>query len=143
VSNDLATALQSLPHGPEFRFVDRLTQLQPGHHASGEYTVRGDEPFLRGHFPGQPMMPGVLLVEAVAQLAGTVAQSDPAIAPLPGLKLTALRGVKILGSARPGQLIQLEARVTGRLGNLIQAQGSATVDGRPILVADLTLSGEG
>jgi 3-hydroxymyristoyl/3-hydroxydecanoyl-(acyl carrier protein) dehydratase len=89
------------------------------------------------------MMPGVLLVEAVAQLAGTVAQSDPAIAPLPGLKLTALRGVKILGSARPGQLIQLEARVTGRLGNLIQAQGSATVDGRQILVADLTLSGEG
>jgi 3-hydroxyacyl-[acyl-carrier-protein] dehydratase len=142
VSKDLTSALQSLPHGPEFRFVDRLTELEPGHHACGDYTVRGDESFLRGHFPGQPLMPGVLLVEAVAQLAGIVAQSDPAIPPMPGLKLTALRGVKILGSAGPGQVVQLEARVTGRLGNLVQAQGSAAVEDRQILVADLTLSGE-
>jgi 3-hydroxyacyl-[acyl-carrier-protein] dehydratase len=142
VSSDLERALAFLPHGPEFRFLDRLTRLDPGQTGTGEYTVRGDEPFLRGHFPGQPMMPGVLLVEAAAQLAGTVAQSDPKISPLPGLKLTALRAVKMLGSARPGQTIQLEARVTGRLGNLIQAQCSASVDGTQILQADLTLSGE-
>ncbi|MFA6547132.1 MAG: beta-hydroxyacyl-ACP dehydratase, partial [Limisphaerales bacterium] len=73
----LAQALAFLPHGPEFRFVDRLTVLEPGVRGEGEYTVRGDEPFLRGHFPGDPMMPGVLLVEAAAQLAGIVAQSDP------------------------------------------------------------------
>lgn len=87
-------------------------------------------------------MPGVLLVEAVAQLAGTVAQSDPLIPPLAGLKLTAIRGAKILGSARPGQVIRLSARVLGRLGNLIQVQGSASVDGTPVLQVDLTLSGE-
>src|SRR5207237_1381908 len=81
-----------LPHGPEFRFLDRLLSLEPGKSAAGEYAVRGDEPFLRGHFPGRPMMPGVLLVEAAAQLAGVVAQSDQAIPPLPGLKLTAIRG---------------------------------------------------
>src|SRR4051812_44250405 len=112
----LSKALASLPHGPEFRFLDRLVSLDPGRHGIGEYTLRGDEPFLRGHFPGDPIMPGVLLVEAAAQLAGTVAQSDPGIPPLPGLKLTAMRGVKILGAARPGQAIQMEARVTGRLG---------------------------
>lgn len=138
----LAIALASLPHGPEFRFLDRLTHLDPGQSGAGEYTVRGDEPFLRGHFPGQPLLPGVLLIEAAAQLAGTVAQSDPQIAPLAGLKLTALRGVKILGTARPGEIVQLEARVTGRLGKLIQAQATARVNGQIILQAELTLSGD-
>ncbi len=139
---DLSTVLRSLPHGPEFRFVDRLLTLEPGREGTGEYLVRGDEPFLRGHFPGHPLMPGVLLVEAVAQLAGTVAQSDPLIPPLAGLKLTAIRGAKILGSARPGQVVHLSTRVLGRLGNLIQAQGSASVGGTSVLQVDLTLSGE-
>ena len=102
MSDSLTNALRALPHGPEFRFIDQLVALDPGVSGSGEYTVRGDEAFLRGHFPGDPLMPGVLLVEAAAQLAGVVAQSNPNIPPLSGLKLTALRGVKILGSARPG-----------------------------------------
>ena len=135
-------ALASLPHGAEFRFVDRLVSLEPGKHGVGEYTVRGDEPFLRGHFPGQPLFPGVLLLEAAAQLAGTVAQCDPQIPPMPGLKLTALRGAKIFGTAAPGQVIQIHAHITGRLGNLVQARANASVEGTPILQVDLTLSGE-
>jgi 3-hydroxyacyl-[acyl-carrier-protein] dehydratase len=142
MNDPLVAALSSLPHGPEFRFLDRVVSLEPGQSGAGEYTVRGDEPFLRGHFPGAPLFPGVLLVEAAAQLAGTVAQSDPHIPPLPGLKLTALRNVKILGTARPGGVIRLEARVTGRLGKLVQAQASATVAGQTVLQAELTLSGE-
>jgi 3-hydroxyacyl-[acyl-carrier-protein] dehydratase len=142
MNDPLPEALNRLPHGPEFRFVDRLLNLDPGKNGVGEYTVRGDEPFLRGHFPGQPLFPGVLLVEAAAQLAGTVAQSDPQIARLPGLKLTAMRGIKILGTAKPGEVIQLEVRITGRLGNLIQAQVSASVNGEIVLQGELTLSGE-
>jgi 3-hydroxyacyl-[acyl-carrier-protein] dehydratase len=140
--NDLDKALASLPHGPEFRFLDRLLSLEPGKMGSGEYQVRGDEPFLRGHFPGQPLFPGVLLLEAAAQLAGTVAQSDPQIPPLAGMKLTALRSVKILGTAAPGEAIQLQAHITGRLGNLVQARVSAWVNGDVVLQAELTLSGE-
>ena len=86
-------------------------------------------------------MPGVLLIEAAAQLAGVVAQSDPTIAPLPGLKLTALRNVKILGTAKPGETIHLEARITGRFGNLIQAQAEASVANTTVLKAELTLTG--
>ena len=141
MNDPLVTALKSLPHGPEFRFLDRLVSLEPGMAGVGEYTVRGDEPFLRGHFPGQPLFPGVLLVEAAAQLAGTVAQSDPQIPPMPDLKLTALRNVKILGTARPGETICVEARVTGRLAHLVQAQASAAVAGQTVLQAELTLSG--
>jgi 3-hydroxyacyl-[acyl-carrier-protein] dehydratase len=142
MTDPLTEALASLPHGPEFRFIDRLTALVPGQTGSGDYTVRGDEPFLRGHFPGQPLMPGVLLLEAAAQLAGTVAQSDPNIPPLKNLKLTAIRGAKILGSACPGETIQLKARVLGRMGNLIQTQATACVGERTVLQAELTLSGD-
>jgi 3-hydroxyacyl-[acyl-carrier-protein] dehydratase len=138
----MSDPLDSLPHGPEFRFIDRVLKLEPGKSGSGEYTVRGDEPFLRGHFPGQPLFPGVLLVEAAAQLAGTVAQSDPNISPLAGLKLTAMRGIKILGTACPGEIIYLEAKILNRLGNLIQAQVSAAVNHQTVMQGELTLSGE-
>ncbi len=142
MADPLASALSFLPHGPEFRFLDRLVSLESGVRGTGEYTVRGDEPFLRGHFPGQPLMPGVLLVEAAAQLAGVVVQSDPRVPPLPGLKLTALRGAKITGSARPGEIIHLEARVLARLENLVQARATARVGDRLVLEVELTLSGE-
>jgi len=139
--NELETALNLLPHGAEFRFLDRLTQLDGGKSGDGEYKIRGDEPFLRGHFPGEPIFPGVLLVEASAQLAGVVAQSDPQIPPLKNLKLTALRNVKILNAAKPGETIELHAEITGRLGNLVQAQATAKVAGKIVLTAELTLSG--
>ncbi|HOP96925.1 MAG TPA: 3-hydroxyacyl-ACP dehydratase FabZ family protein [Verrucomicrobiota bacterium] len=132
-----------MPHGPEFRFIDRLVELDPGRSGVGEHTVRADWPFLRGHFPGDPLFPGVLLVEAAAQLAGTVAQCDPGIPALPGLKLTAIRSVKIFGSARPGETLRVSARITGRLANLIQAAVNITVNGQLILRGDLTLSGQG
>ena len=135
-------ALTQLPHGTEFRFIDALTALDPGKSGSGEYRVRGTEPFLKGHFPGEPLFPGVLLLEAAAQLAGVVAQCDPRVGPLPGLKLTAIRAVKILGSARPGEVIQLAAEVHGRLQNLVQARAEAHVNGTKILEATITLSGE-
>jgi 3-hydroxyacyl-[acyl-carrier-protein] dehydratase len=142
VDNALANALALLPHGPEFRFVDRLLSLDPGRMGVGEYLVRGDETFLRGHFPGEPIFPGVLMVEAAAQLAGIVAQSDQQIPALSGLKLAGFRAVKITGSARPGEVIRLEARLTGRLANLVQATTAAWVQDQLVLRAELTLSGE-
>jgi len=84
----------------------------------------------------------VLMLEAAVQLAGTVAQSDPKVPPMPGLKLTAVRGAKILGTARPGEVIRLEACVVGRLNNLVQAQASASDNGRLVLQAEFTLSGD-
>ena len=140
--SDLIRALSLLPHGLEFRFVDRIISLVPGKEGSAEFTLRGDEPYLRGHFPGEPLLPGVLLVEAAAQLAGIVAQSDPAIPPLRGLKLTAIRNAKILGTARPRENVLLRAEVLGRMNHLIQASAAADVNGRTILETMITLSGE-
>jgi 3-hydroxyacyl-[acyl-carrier-protein] dehydratase len=140
--SDLAKALALLPHGKDFRFVDNLTKLDPGKTGTGSYLVRGDEPFLRGHFPGHPIFPGVLAVEAIAQLAGVVAQSDPKITPLLGMKLTSIHGAKIRGTAKPGETIFLEATILGRMGNLIQAKGVARIGENIILMTELVLSGD-
>jgi 3-hydroxymyristoyl/3-hydroxydecanoyl-(acyl carrier protein) dehydratase len=121
--------------------VDRVLGLVPGKEGTGEYRLRGDEWFLRGHFAGEPLFPGVLLIEAAAQLAGIVAQNDPVVPPLAGLKLTALRAVKILGTARPGETVRLQARITGRLGGLVQASADAFVGDRAVMNAELTLGG--
>ena len=134
------TALDSLPHGAAFRFVDEVTQLEPGRSAAGRYRVRGDEAFLEGHFPGSPLMPGVIMIEALAQLGGIVAQSDPGIPPAAGLLLTAVRQAKITGSAVPGEFLELSAAVIGRLGALIQVEGTIHCGGRQLLSAQITLS---
>jgi len=141
VHDALQAALDALPHGAEFRFLDRLTALEPGKRGTGEYTPRGDEPFLRGHFPGEPLMPGVLLIEAAAQLAGVVAQSDPAHTPLRGLKLAAVRAAKISGTARPVETVHIEAEITLRMGPLIHARASASVSGRMVLQCEVALAG--
>ncbi len=138
---NLEEALNHLPHGPEFRFLDRLIELSPGVEGSAEFTVRSGEYFLRGHFPGEPILPGVLLIEAAAQLAGVVAQSAPDQFPLRSLRLTALRQVKILGAVVPGQTVLLHARIVGRLGELISADAQAFVEDKLVLSANLSLSG--
>lgn len=138
---NLKEALQALPHGPEFRFVDELESLEPGRAATGWYRLKPEAEFWKGHFPGQPLLPAVLMIEAIAQMAGVAAQSDPAIPPLPDLRLTAVRGVKIYGTAMPGEVLHLEAEVQGRMGPLIQAGGRVRVEGRLLAEGQVTLSG--
>jgi 3-hydroxyacyl-[acyl-carrier-protein] dehydratase len=135
----LEEALRLLPHGPEFRFVDRLLSLRPGQQGVAEYRVRGDEPFLRGHFPGEPLFPGVLLLEAAAQLAGVVAQSDPNLPLQSGLKLAAVRHVKILGTVGPGETMELEARIVARMGPLVHLSVAATAAGHLLMQGEVTL----
>lgn len=138
---DLQAALRSLPHGPSFRFVDELVSLVPGKEAAGIYQVRGDEAFLEGHFPGHPMMPGVILIEAIAQLGGVVAQTDPEQEPMSDLRLTGVRAAKILGAAVPGETLEISAKVEGRLGGLVQIDGEVRVGDRALASARITLSG--
>ncbi|RBP35674.1 3-hydroxyacyl-[acyl-carrier-protein] dehydratase [Roseimicrobium gellanilyticum] len=133
--------LDSLPHGPEFRFVDAIVELEPGRRAVGTYLLKGSEDFLRGHFPAQPILPAVIMVEAIAQVAGVALQSDSQIPAMPDLRLTAIRNVKILGTAVPSETLQIEATIQGRMGNLVQAAGSVRVGDRLIAEGQVTMSG--
>lgn len=132
-----------MPHGPEFRFVDVVVELDPGVRAVGNYLLKGSEDFLRGHFPAQPILPAVIMVEAIAQVAGIALQSDPFVPPMPDLRLTAIRSVKISGTAVPGERLTIEASVQGRMGNLVQATGRVRVGERTIAEGQVTLSGGG
>lgn len=142
MSPNLQTALRSLPHGPSFRFVDELVSLDPGHQASGIYRVRGDEAFLTGHFPGNPMMPGVILIEAIAQLGGIMIQTDPEHPAMSDLRLTGIRAAKILGAAVPGDVLEIRVKLEGRLGGLAQVEGSVSGHQGILATARITLSGE-
>lgn len=139
---DFTDALASLPHGEAFRFVDEVTVLEGGKSGEGIYQVKGTEAFLEGHFPGNPLMPGVILVEAIAQLGGVVAQSDPDIAPLKDLRLSGIRAAKILGAAFPGEQLRVKATVEGRLGGMIQIVGSVEGPNGALAEAKVVLSGQ-
>jgi len=141
MSTDLESALDALPHGPSFRFVDELLSLMPGVAATGRYRVKGDEAFLEGHFPGRPMMPGVILLESIAQLGGIVAQTDHELGAMDDLRLTAVRSAKILGAAEPGEVLVISAKVEGRLGGLVQISGGVTGPNGTLASASITLSG--
>jgi 3-hydroxyacyl-[acyl-carrier-protein] dehydratase len=87
------------------------------------------------------MMPGVVLIEAIAQLGGVVAQSDPVEPALDDMRLTAIRAAKILGAAVPGDVLEIKATVEGRLGGLIQVDGEVSIPGVLLAKAKITLSG--
>lgn len=121
--------------------MDELVSLDPGRDAAAIYRIRGDEAFLSGHFPENPMMPGVILIEAIAQLGGVMIQTDPEHPAMSDLRLTGVRAAKILGAAVPGDLLEIQVKLEGRLGGLAQVEGSVTGPQGILATARITLSG--
>lgn len=121
-------AVFGLPHRKPFLFVDRITRHVPGTEAMGEVTFASEDPMFGGHFPGNPIVPGVILTEALAQVAGIAGSSEK------GFLLSAIRAMKFPSSALPGEKILLRATKTGALGGLLQFSVCADVAGR--IVAD-------
>lgn len=115
-----------LPHRPPMLLVDQLEMDEEGR-ACGQYLVRGDESFLQGHFPGFPVVPGVVLCEIIAQSSGLLVkdQLKTGLTPL----FTGIERVRFRRMVRPGDLIQTTCRTMRVAGNLIKVAGEARVNG--------------
>jgi len=129
-------SLDALPHRDPFRFLSRLESLEPGICGTALWDVTGDEAFFDGHFPGNPLVPGVLLTESLAQLSGMVALSNGQSAgPTPAHLAQA--DMKFRHAICPPAAITLQSKLTRRMGNLCIFDVQATAD--DIVAADGTV----
>ena len=124
-----------LPHREPFLFVDAVLEWVPGESALARKVFGSEEAFFRGHFPGDPLVPGVILTEALAQTAGLAAGQAGR-----GFRLTALKSMKFASAARPNEEISLWARKIAVLGGLWQFEVRATVQERAVAEGVLVLS---
>jgi len=131
-------ALESLPHAAPFRFVTRLIVLEPGVRAQGIWRVRGDEDFLRGHFPGNPIVPGVLIGEALAQVSGAICASSADLTTLRRGMLAHL-DVRFQHAVAPPTEIILKSDLSRSLDRLHLFAVEAMENGRVIARGSLTL----
>lgn len=126
--------LDFLPHGPPFRLVDGVTHLERGVHIEGYHDVRADEPWFAGHFPGNPVLPGVLVLESLAQLGGMLAEAS-------GTQLLAVDKAKLRRPVLPGARLVLKAELLQRHGHAVKVRAEALVDGQRVAEAELLLGG--
>jgi len=133
---DLPDPAAVLPHRPPFLFVSAVEAVEPGVSAEGRWELSGDEAFFEGHFPGRPTLPGVLMIESLAQLGGIAVLLDPRYRG----KLPLFGGIERARFRRqvvPGDTLELHVhmdRLSARAG---RGHGTATVRGEKACEADL------
>lgn len=128
-----------IPHRQPFLLIDRIEELEPGKRAVGTKCVSYNEPFFNGHFPGEPVMPGVLIIEALAQV-GTVAMlSVPENKGKIGY-FGAINSAKFKKKVVPGDVLTLEVEIIKQKGPMGIGSAKAYVDGKVAVIAELTFA---
>jgi 3-hydroxyacyl-[acyl-carrier-protein] dehydratase len=125
-----------IPHREPFLFVDRLLSIEPGVRATGLWTLTGEEWFFPGHFPGRPTTPGVLMLEAMAQVGGVAVLADPKYAgrlPLFG----GVENARFRRQVVPGDTLTLECEMTRLSARGGKGHGRASVNGELAVESDL------
>jgi 3-hydroxyacyl-[acyl-carrier-protein] dehydratase len=126
-----------LPHRYPFFLVDRVIEIDPGKKAVGIKNVTMNEEFFQGHFPGNPIMPGVLIIEAMAQLAGVLAFNSGANKGT-SVYFLSIEKAKFRRPVVPGDQIKLEITVSQHRGNVWKFSGSAVVEEKVAAEAEFT-----
>jgi len=129
VELDSAAIQAIIPHRPPFLLVDRILELEPGRRAVGQKHVSPDDPVFRGHFPGRPIFPGVLILEAMAQVGAVALLAAEEHRGKLGL-FAGIDRVRFRRPVLPGDLLRLEVELVTLRGRLGKARGRATVADR-------------
>jgi beta-hydroxyacyl-ACP dehydratase FabZ len=128
---DHADIIRRLPHRYPFLFVDRVIEMVDGERLVAIKNVTADEPFFEGHFPGRPIMPGVLITEAIVQAGGLLARcSSEGLPPGRGIVLAGLEHVRFRRRVVPGDQLRLEVELVHKHRPLWKMKGQALVDGK-------------
>ena len=133
------TGIQKLlPHRFPFLLVDRLVEFEHGKRVLAYKSVSINEPFFQGHFPGHPVMPGVLVIEALAQAGGLLYQLSQADNEKEGkvFYLVKVDNAKFTRMVVPGDRLELEVMLKRHIRNMAQYQGIARVDGQQVACAE-------
>ncbi|MBA3609874.1 MAG: 3-hydroxyacyl-ACP dehydratase FabZ [Rubrobacter sp.] len=125
-----------IPHRYPFLLVDRVDELEPGVRAVGIKNVTQNEPFFEGHFPEYPVMPGVLIVEAMAQVGAVGVMAVEAYRQKLAL-FAGIDGVRFRRQVVPGDVLRMEVEISRLKGQIGRGKGRATVDGQRVCEADL------
>ncbi len=128
----------TLPHRYPFLLVDRISELEPGRRIVGIKNVTINEPFFQGHFPDRPVMPGVLILEAMAQVGGVLAFKSSPFEGRPVVYLTGIDNAKFRKPVVPGDQLRLEVEVLKRRQPFWKMRGNAFVESELVCEAELT-----
>jgi len=126
-----------LPHRYPFLLVDRIIEMEPGIRALGIKNVTINEGFFQGHFPEQPIMPGVLIIEALAQVAGVLAFCS-GVSEGRSVYFMSIEKAKFRRPVLPGDQLKLEVKILQRRGNVWKFSGSALVEQKVATEAEFT-----
>lgn len=138
---DIATILRTLPHRYPFLLVDRILSIEPGRRAVGLKNVSVNEEFFQGHFPGNPVMPGVLILESMAQVGGClVIASDPSVKGRKAMYFAAIDKARFRRPVIPGDQLVITVDVLSVRSSFIKIRGEAHVDGQLAAEAELMSS---
>ena len=129
-----------LPHRPPFVFIRKLLACEPGETAECETQFSAAEPMFVGHFPGDPLVPGVILTEALAQTAGIAAASAQPENSGARFLLSAIRQMKFLRAVRPEEKVILRARKMAGVGELLQFEVEALIDNKTVASGQIVLN---